>query len=205
MLCDVSIFGNDDHPQDINSFFFMAGVLQSQGFSNLFSFGVDLDAKNPGINIAQFGQGVYALPSRDLYLDKSTSSQQLRQQYFQHITLMFTLAGMTNESAATAAANALQFETCKSFPSLSLELPFSSLFPLPFPFVHSRHPSSPLLPPSRLLSSPPLPSFSPPSLSRRLSSTPHTVLANASLPDDQLIDPFTTYNKLGMYVSFIFT
>jgi len=120
---------------DFTTFFSMAGALQSYGFSLIFSFGVDLDAKNPSINIAQFGQGAFALPSRDLYLDNSTETQKQRQLYLDHIAVMFQFVGLPKDQAIADANHVLEFET---------------------------------------------------------------LLAQAGLPDDQLIDPFKTYNKLDI-------
>jgi predicted metalloendopeptidase len=46
--------------KDVNTLMYAIGQLQLNGVSALFAWGVDIDAKNPSINIAQIGQGVCA-------------------------------------------------------------------------------------------------------------------------------------------------
>lgn len=59
-----------------------AGVLVSEGMSPLFQFSAVIDAMDPSTMIAEFDQGGFTLPSRDMYLTPS----QLLTDYQTHIT-----------------------------------------------------------------------------------------------------------------------
>jgi len=120
-----------DDVQDIGSFMFVLGTLHAHGVSSpLFSFSVVIDAKNPTINIADFGQGGLALPYPGLYQDNTIVPL-----YLQHMTNMFSLAGEEMTDAMSHAQEALEMETA---------------------------------------------------------------IANFTLPNDALVDPFFTYNKLNI-------
>jgi predicted metalloendopeptidase len=77
--------------------------LHELGIGAFFRFASNQDAKNSTMVIAQALQGGLALPDRDYYTKEDAASQKLRDQYVEHMTKMFTLAG---EPAAKAAENA---------------------------------------------------------------------------------------------------
>ena len=57
------------------------------------------------------GQAGLSLPDRDYYLVDSKRFQEIRKQYIEHVTKMFTLAGDTPEQAAKEAAAVMEIET----------------------------------------------------------------------------------------------
>ena len=90
----------------------LMGEFDAEGYgSPLFNFGVSQDDKDSTKQIAGVFQGGLALPDRDYYLVDSKRFQTIRQQYTDHVTKMFTLAGDTPEQAAKEAAAVLEIET----------------------------------------------------------------------------------------------
>ena len=81
-----------------------------RGGGAFFSAAVMQDQKDSSQQIAATGQGGFALPDRDYYLNPSPRYQQLRAQYRAHIEKMFQLAGDTPEQARREAANVLWIE-----------------------------------------------------------------------------------------------
>ncbi len=77
----------------------------------LFRFGVQQDDKDSSKQIASIAQGGLSLPDRDYYLVDNKRFQTIRQQYRDHVTKMFTLAGDTPEQAAKEADAVLKIET----------------------------------------------------------------------------------------------
>lgn len=66
--------------------------LHSMGVATLFGMGVELDLKNPTINVLNVGQGGMNLPNKNFYFDKGKA--EIRDAYVVHIDNMFGLAGM---------------------------------------------------------------------------------------------------------------
>src|SRR4051794_20890591 len=75
------------------------GHLHTLSFNPLFGFGSAPDFENASQYIATFGQGGMALPDRDYYLKDDANSAQLRDQYVQHVSRIFQLAGDPAERA----------------------------------------------------------------------------------------------------------
>ena len=72
----------------------MIGGLAERGDpAPLFRFGVQVDEKDASKQIASVGQGGLSLPDRDYYISDAKRFQTIRQQYREHVTKMFTLAG----------------------------------------------------------------------------------------------------------------
>ncbi|MGA2808465.1 MAG: M13 family metallopeptidase [Terracidiphilus sp.] len=85
----------------------------------LFNFGVEQDEKDSSKQIAGIGQGGLSLPDRDYYIVDNPHFQQIRKQYIEHVTKMFTLAGDTPDQAAKEAAAVLEIETALARSSTS--------------------------------------------------------------------------------------
>jgi putative endopeptidase len=98
----------------------LMGELEAEGSAApLFGFGVEQDAKDSTKQIAGIGQAGLSLPDRDYYLVDSKRFQQIRAQYIEHVTKMFTLAGDTPERAAKEAAAVMEIETALAKASMS--------------------------------------------------------------------------------------
>jgi putative endopeptidase len=85
--------------------------LQTQGVGALFFFGAEQDDKDSTRMIGEADQGGLGLPSRDYYLDQDDHSRQIRDQYQQHVSRMFELAGDAPDAAASHASAVLAIET----------------------------------------------------------------------------------------------
>jgi len=83
------------------------GTLTSEGMSPLFTFSAVIDAMDPSTMIAEFDQGGFTLPSRDMYLTPS----QLLTDYQAFVTKMFVLLGDSASTAATKAQGVINVET----------------------------------------------------------------------------------------------
>jgi len=81
----------------------VAGQLRHDGLSAFFTLGVGADLRNSTETLMNVDQGGTSLPDRDYYVKDDAKNADTRQQYEQHMTRMFMLAG---DSAETAAANA---------------------------------------------------------------------------------------------------
>jgi putative endopeptidase len=90
----------------------LVGTLAEEGSpAPLFRFGVGQDDKDSSKQIAQIGQGGLSLPDRDYYIKDTKRFQDIRKQYVEHVTKMFTLAGDSPEEAAKEAAAVMTIET----------------------------------------------------------------------------------------------
>ena len=85
--------------------------LQAQGVGVLFNFGSDQDFRDSSKVIGEAVQGGLSLPDRDYYTRDDEESKKLRQQFVEHVTKMFVLAGDAQEKAATEANAILRIET----------------------------------------------------------------------------------------------
>jgi putative endopeptidase len=98
----------------------LVGDLTAEGSAApLFRFGVGQDDKDSSKEIAQISQGGLSLPDRQYYLDDSKHFQEIRKQYLDHVTRMFTLAGDTPEQAAKEAEAVMKIETALAKASMS--------------------------------------------------------------------------------------
>jgi predicted metalloendopeptidase len=85
--------------------------LQGMGIRALFQFGSTQDEKNSSEVIGGADQGGLGLPDRDYYTKTDEKSQQLRQQYEQHVGKMLALAGDDENKAASEAKAIVAIET----------------------------------------------------------------------------------------------
>ena len=98
----------------------LVGELAAAGDpAGLFRFGVQQDEKDSSKQIAGIGQSGLSLPDRDYYIVDSKRFQDIRKQYVEHVTKMFTLAGDSPEEAAKEAAAVLEIETALAQASTS--------------------------------------------------------------------------------------
>jgi len=89
----------------------LMGELEAEGSAApLFNFGVEQDDKDSSKQIAGIFQGGLSLPDRDYYIVDSKRFQEIRKQYIEHVTKMFTLAGDTPDQAAKEAAAVMEIE-----------------------------------------------------------------------------------------------
>ena len=106
--------------QDAKTLSTLVGGLAEKGDpAPLFRFGVQVDEKDASKQIASVSQGGISLPDRDYYLVDSKRFQTIRQQYRDHMTKMFTLAGDTPDQAAKEADAVIKIETALAKASTS--------------------------------------------------------------------------------------
>ena len=86
-------------------------LAQDGNAAPLFRFGIQQDEKDSSKQIASIGQAGLSLPDRDYYIVDNKRFQTIRQQYRDHLTKMFTLAGDAPEQAAKEADAVLKIET----------------------------------------------------------------------------------------------
>jgi putative endopeptidase len=114
------VFKQIDKLEDTHKLGTLMGELEGEGSpAPLFDFGVSPDDKDSSKEIAGIGQAGLSLPDRDYYLVDSKRFQQIRAQYIDHVTKMFTLAGDTPEQAAKEAASVMEIETALAKASMS--------------------------------------------------------------------------------------
>jgi len=98
--------------QDSKRLATLVGELAKQGDpAPLFRFGVQQDEKDSSKQIASAFQAGLSLPDRDYYIVDNKHFQTIRQQYREHMTKMFALAGDSPDQAAKEADAVLKIET----------------------------------------------------------------------------------------------
>ena len=97
----------------------LTNLERTYGTSAMFRFGVEQDAKDSSKQIAGVHQGGLGLPDRDYYLEQDPRQAKIREQYVEHMTNMFKLAGDTPEQAAAEAKNVMTVEMALAGGSMS--------------------------------------------------------------------------------------
>ena len=97
----------------------LTGLEREYGTDAMFEFEVQQDQKDSSMQIAAVRQGGLGMPDRSYYLDKAERETKIREQYVEHMTKMFTLAGDTPEQAAAEAKNVMAIETALAEGSLN--------------------------------------------------------------------------------------
>lgn len=92
---------NIDGATSWDSTFFFTGMIHRLKMNALFSYGVEIDAKEPSKYLYQLSQGGLQLPDRSFYL--GSESQALLDQYKTHISKMFTLLKIPGDNDKRAA------------------------------------------------------------------------------------------------------
>jgi putative endopeptidase len=113
-------FRQIDALKDAHKLGSLIGELEAEGSSvTLFYFDVEQDEKDSSRQIPVISQSGLSLPDRDYYIVDSTHFQEIRKQYLEHMTRIFTLAGDAPEQAAKEAAAVLEIETALAKASTS--------------------------------------------------------------------------------------
>ena len=94
-------------------------LARQDGTDAIFNFGVEQDEKDSSQQIAGLRQGGLGLPDRSYYIEKSERETKIRDQYMEHMTKMFQLAGDTPEQATGEAKSVMAIETALAEGSLS--------------------------------------------------------------------------------------
>ena len=93
--------------------------LQALGVNALFDFGQMQDFTDSTQVIGVAHQGGLGLPDRDYYLNQDDKSKAIREAYVAHVAAMLSLAGENKDTAQSAAARILEFETTLARASMS--------------------------------------------------------------------------------------
>jgi putative endopeptidase len=86
-------------------------TLHMNGTDTFFSYSSDQDFKDATQEIPEVDQAGIALPDRDYYLKEDAKSQQIRQQYVEHMQKMFQLVGDSPGKAQAEAKAVMNIET----------------------------------------------------------------------------------------------
>jgi putative endopeptidase len=104
---------------DVHNLATLIGELAQEGSpATPFRFSVRQDEKDSSKQIAQIGQSGLSLPDRDYYIKDTKRFQEIRKQYVDHVTKMFTLAGDSPEQAAKEASAVMEIETALATDSM---------------------------------------------------------------------------------------
>jgi putative endopeptidase len=113
-------FKRIDALKDAHKLAALASELAAEGSPmTLFDFDVEQDEKDSSKQIAEIEQPGLSLPDRDYYLVDNPHFKEIRKQYVEHVTKMFTLAGDTPEQAAKEAAAVMEIETALAKASMA--------------------------------------------------------------------------------------
>ncbi len=96
---------------DYNAMMQWIAQQYTTGNAYLFSFDVRPDDKNASLMISAFNQGGLGLPDKDYYFKTDDKSKEIREQYSDYITTLFTLTGDDSITAAKNAATVIATET----------------------------------------------------------------------------------------------
>ena len=116
----LPVFKQIDALKDKSKLASLVGELEAEGNAvSIFYFDVEQDDKDSTKQIAAIGQSGLSLPDRDYYIVDNPRFLEIRKQFVEHMTKMFTLAGDTPEKAAKEAAAVLEIETALAKASTS--------------------------------------------------------------------------------------
>ncbi len=87
----------------------MVTKLHRVGLAPLYRVFTSNDYRNSSVYSLYIYQGGLSLPDRDYYIQESFS--QIRRDYLEHLSRMFSLLGMEKEKAESSAASVLEIET----------------------------------------------------------------------------------------------
>jgi endothelin-converting enzyme/putative endopeptidase len=96
------------------------GHLQTMGVNAFFGVGSNQDFADANSVISFYGAGGLGLPERDYYTRTDAKSAEQRNQYVDHVTKMFELAGEAEAKARKDAATVLALETRLAKASLTI-------------------------------------------------------------------------------------
>ncbi len=105
---ELSAVNKISSKKDVQSFI---ASMHKIGIRPLFNVFAASDQQNSIMNIANLYQGGLGLPDVDYYTNDNESSKKLREEYVNHIALMFVLAGNKKQEASKKAKVVLKIET----------------------------------------------------------------------------------------------
>ena len=98
----------------------LVGELEAEGSPRRSSASAwSRTTRTPPSRLPSIGQAGLSLPDRDYYIVDNKRFQEIRKQYVEHVTKMFTLAGDSPEQAAKEAAAVMEIETALAKASTS--------------------------------------------------------------------------------------
>ncbi len=106
LAADLKQIASLKGPQDVSGYIAQS---HSRSLYMAFSMGVEQDLVQSDRYIVYTSQGGLGLPERDYYLKEDEASKEIRDQYLEHMTKMFKLAGF--DDAAGQAQLVMAFET----------------------------------------------------------------------------------------------
>ena len=89
----------------------LVAETHQQGGNPLFYFFGSQDDQNSEMVISNFYQGGLGLPDRDYYTSDDARSEEMRNNYVEHMQRMFELAGEDSTTAKATAVSIMKFET----------------------------------------------------------------------------------------------
>jgi putative endopeptidase len=95
--------------------------LHQLGIPAAFTFRSTPDAKKSARTIGEVYQGGLGLPDRDYYTKTDSASEQLRSQYFEHVTNMLQLTGVSRAEAQRSVQAIMRIETALARASMTRE------------------------------------------------------------------------------------
>ena len=116
----------------------------SIGFSPLFNFGSEQDAKNSSLVIVGLSQGGIGLPNRDYYTKTDAGSEKLKAAYVDHVGKILSLAGEPMERATAEAQKVMALETMLALGSrtpVELRDPIANYNPTPIKTLNETTPA----------------------------------------------------------------
>ncbi len=117
--------------------------FQKAGFSPVFNFGSDQDAKNSALVIVSAGQVGLGLLNRDYYTKTDAGSEKIRTAYRDHIARTFELLGESSASAKVHAASVMALESRLANASrtpVQLRNPIANYNPMPITAIDEMMP-----------------------------------------------------------------
>ncbi len=165
-------WGQVSNVQGLDDFMFISGLLQANGIGALLSVGVVADSMNPGYNVGEFDQGGFALPDRSLYFDNDLRSQYVDYSTTLHLYFLFLRRDTVTIPKSKKRGSIVLSLVCSPLHSFRYLTHMTNLFGLMLDDPHAAATAA-----QNVL-------------------TVETILANASLPGDQIRDPFSVYANL---------
>lgn len=89
----------------------MMAETRKYGSGSIFSYYVEIDAKNSTQYITYLSQGGIGLPDRDYYTPTDNRGKNILTEYKKHITALFVLSGVEKETAENNASSIIEMET----------------------------------------------------------------------------------------------
>ena len=99
----------------------VTALLKTYGVGAMFGLQISQDEKNSDKMALHLYQGGLGLPNRDYYFNKDARTNNIRNEYVQHVARMFVLMGDDSITAVTRSAVVMKIETALAEKSRKLE------------------------------------------------------------------------------------